>query len=235
MAIHTPSIAARSQLRQCLSPARPTAAGSLLAFDFLDTCPRRRLSLDLVLKKETGPTEHKQHQMYLLVYLLEDEAEILRIAATPELLDKSRDSTTKLFLDVLLEKGLVAQLESKVAKRQGFAGQDNRGKYADGTIVGREKEDFLALNTFTFSFLPTYADLFNKVSKLAHFQNEDPPPDTVSDYARGFKMLVYVPVNDCKYATDVREEIRSAHDIGLDGDKLTPILYLPTVALRVSL
>jgi hypothetical protein len=84
-----------------------------------------RLSLELVLKKETGSTEHREHQMYLLAYLVEDEKEVLEIAFDPNLLDKAKGGDSKLFLDVLLDKGLVTVIETKVARRQGFAAQDN--------------------------------------------------------------------------------------------------------------
>ncbi|MFO0883463.1 MAG: hypothetical protein U0894_04635 [Pirellulales bacterium] len=160
----------------------------------------QRLALDLVLKKEVGHNEHKEHQMYLLMYQLDEEAEVLKICSDPKLLDKTEGGDSKLFLDVLLEKGLVTILETKVAKRHGFGGQDVQGKYADGSKAGQSREDFLKINTFTFSFSPSYADLFDKVSKLKHFRNEDPPPNQFGIYKRRFKMLVYVPVNDCKYA-----------------------------------
>ncbi len=186
-----------------------------------------RLSIELILKKETGPTKHREHQMYLLAYLVEDEKEVLEIASDPNLLDKAKGGDSKLFLDVLLEKGLVTVIETKVAKRQGFAGQDNLGKYVDGSKAGRDKENFLKLNAFAFSFSPTYVGLFDKISKLKNFRNEDPPPDTLGFYKRGFKMLVFVPVNDCKYASDVRDGIRGKNDFGLDeyGLGKTPVLY----------
>ena len=50
-----------------------------------------------------------------------------------------------------------------------------------------------------------------------------------------FKLLVFVPVNDCKYATKVAEGVRGEHDfahgdgrVDADGEILcwsTPILY----------
>lgn len=182
-----------------------------------------RISIDLILKKETGPTEHREHQMILLAYLKHDEPEILNLSTTPEFLDKNqRDS--KLFLDVLLEKGLVTTVGTKVAKRSGFAGQDNVGKYADGSKVGRSKDDFLKLNSFSFAFSPSYADLFNKVSKLKNYRKEDQSGFNGDK----FKLLVYVPVNDCKYAAEVRDGIRGKNDFGLDeyGLGSSPILYL---------
>ena len=138
-----------------------------------------RLSLDLVLK-ETGPTEHREHQMYLMAYLLDDEAEVLKIASDPKLLDKKSSGDSKLFLDVLTDQRLVTIIETKVAKRQGFAGQDVLGKYSDGSKAGRDKEDFLKLNSFAFAFTPSYVDLFDKVSKLKNFSKRR--PDTESDW-----------------------------------------------------
>lgn len=186
-----------------------------------------RLLLDLILKKETGPVEHWEHQMYLLMYLLEDEDEVLKIASDPDLLDKSKGVDGKLFLDVLLARGLAVVSETKVAKRQHFAGQDNRGEYSDGSKVGRSEEEFLRLNTFAFSFSQAYNDLFDSASTLKHFRNEEAPPDTVGISNQRFKILVYVPVNDCKYATAVREGVRGKNDFGLDeyGMGKTPILY----------
>lgn len=186
-----------------------------------------RLSIDLVLKKETGPGEHVEHQMYLLAYLLDDESEVLKICSDPALTDKTKGNDAKLFLDVLIEKGLVMILDTKVAKRLGFGAQDVTGKYADGTKAGRPIDQFLRLNAFEFSFSPSYLDLFNKVSKLKHFVNEDPPPNELGLYKRRFKILVYAPVNDCKYSTEVRDEIRAASDFGVDeyAHRKTAILY----------
>jgi hypothetical protein len=171
-----------------------------------------RIALDLVLKKETGPTEHREHQMYLLAYLQEDEAEVLKICADEALLDKRAEGDAKLFLDVLLEKGLVTILETKTAPRQGFAGQDVTGKYSDGSKAGREKAEFLKLNTFDYSFELPYRDLFEKVSKLKHFRAEEVPPGTLIFYKRKFKILAFAPVNDSKYASKVSKNIRGKPD-----------------------
>jgi hypothetical protein len=186
-----------------------------------------RLSLELVLKKETGATEHREHQMYLLAYLLDDEEEVLEIAADASLLDKTKGADAKLFLDVLLDKGLVTILETKVAKRQGFSGQDVSGKYVDGSKAARDKADFLKLNAFEYSFAPQYIELFKKISKLKHFRNEDPPAGQIGIYKHRFKMLVFVPVNDCKYASEVGDGIRGKNDYGLKDSlrPTTPILY----------
>jgi hypothetical protein len=170
-----------------------------------------RLWFELVLKKETGPHEHKEHQMYLLAYLLDDEKEVLEIAADPALLENEGDADARLFLDVLLEKRLVTILETKVAEREGFAALDNARKYADGSGLARDKESFLKINTFAFSFSPTYHELFENVSQLKNFSNEN--PQRFGEFAGKFKMLVYVPVNSSKYASKVRGEIRSKGDL----------------------
>ena len=170
-----------------------------------------RLSLELVLKKETGPHEHKEHQMYLLAYLLDDEKEVLKIVSDAALLENEGGADALLFLDVLLEKGLVTILETKVAERGAFAAMDNARKYADGSGLARDKESFLKINTFAFSFSPTYHELFEKVSQLNSFSNEN--PQRFGEFASKFKMLVYVPVNNSKYASKVRDEIRSKGDL----------------------
>jgi hypothetical protein len=184
-----------------------------------------RIALDLVLKKETGATEHREHQMYLLAYLQEDEAEVLKICADEALLDKRAEGDSKLFLDVLLEKRLVTILETKTAPRQGFAGQDVTGKYSDGFKAGRDKADFLKLNTFDYSFELPYHDLFEKVATLKHFRPEEVPPGTLNFYKRKFKILAFAPVNDSKYASKVSKNIRGKPDFGLGHDLSTPILY----------
>lgn len=189
--------------------------------------PGKKLTLDLVLKKETGPVEHREHQMLLLAYLVDDEESVLKIASDPELLDKTKGPKAMLFLDVLLEKGLVANVDSKVAARRGFAGQDNLGKYADGSKAGRSREEFLKLNAFAYTFAVSYKDLFDDVSKLKNFSQEAAAKDSFGIYAQRFKLLAFVPVNDCKYATKVREGIRGKYDFGLDEymNAKTPILY----------
>ena len=193
------------------------------------------LDLDLVFKKETGPVEHQQHQMYILACLAEDEAEILKIAGDVTLLDKREGKDASLFLDVLLEKRLVAKIATKVAPREGFAGRDVTGTYRDGSKVGRPHDKFLKLNTFTYDFSFAYADLFQSLTQLGHYQPEEIPEGTLGYMKARMKLFVFVPVNDCKYATDVDEKIRGENDFGMFDDRLssdgeplslvTPILY----------
>lgn len=190
-----------------------------------------RIDFDLVFKKETGPVEHKEHQMYLLAYLTEDEAEIMKISEDLKLLDKKSEG--KQFFDVLTEEGLVAVIAIQVAPRQGFAGQDMVGRYSDGSDAGRAKEAFLKLNTFSFQFSATYEDLYREVAKLKHFDANKRGP--FGYFEDNFKVLAFVPVNDSKYATDVREGVKGENDFAnggfekdANGDPLsrsTPILY----------
>lgn len=187
----------------------------------------QRLAIDLVFKKETGPVGHTEHQMYLLAYRSSDEAEIRKVASNPKWLDKRKPKEDDLFLEILFDRKLVSNVDSKVAKRSGFAGQDNLGKYSDGSTSGRTKESFLKLNTFAFSFSPTYAELFEAASKLAGFPAENEPSNPLGIYRQRIKLMVFVPVNDCRYSTKVRPEVRAKGDFGLNeyigGTK--PILY----------
>jgi len=191
------------------------------------------LSLELLFKKERGAGEHREHQMYLLGCLQEDEAEILKVQADVSLLNKRQKDDEKLFLDVLLERGLVTVIDTQVAKRGAFAGQDNLGKNADGTGAGQDKAAFLKLNTLPFTFAPQNSALYDAISKLKHFQADK--VDTFGYFESKFKLLVFVPVNDCKYATKVAEGVKGAPDFAHFGERLdaagrdlswsTPILY----------
>lgn len=187
----------------------------------------KRLSIDLVLKKETGSNKHREHQMYLLAYLLEDEEEVLKIASDPALLDKRAGEDANLFLDVLLDRNLVVEIGTEVAKRQGFAGQDLSGSYADGSKAGRGRAQFLKLNTFSFSFEPTYLEFFESVSSLKHFKDEETQKNPIGVFEQKFKLLVFVPVNDCKYASKTQAGIRGEYDfaVGEYGNSKTPSLY----------
>ena len=210
--------------------AGPSHDGKLSAVDHGQTCRGGTVIAQPGMEERDRPDLlHREHQMYpQSQHLLEDEADVLKIASDPELLDKKKGGDAKLFLDVLIEKGWSPSLNRRLALRLGFAGQDNLGKYADGSKAGRNQGDFLELNTFAFSFSPSYVDLFNKISKLKHFRNEDPPPDQIGIYKHKFKMLVCVPAElNCKYATKVRDGVRGKNDFGLNeyGRGTTPVQY----------
>src|ERR1044072_5013885 len=76
---------------------------------------QRSLIVDFLFIKSGAPHQHTEHQAYVLAYLKKDEEQILKLAADPELRSKKNEKT-KRFLDVLVEKKLVATLDSQVAK-----------------------------------------------------------------------------------------------------------------------
>lgn len=191
------------------------------------SCPDRDadLSIDLVLDKGGGPSNHTEHQMYLLSYLVKDEEEILQISKDIALLDKKAEGESKQFFDVLLKRGLVTIVDTKVAPR-----------HIPRELEGYEQfteAEAKRLNDFDFSFTISKEKLFESVGKLKHFGAHRSGPHGY--YEDDFKLMVFVPVNDSKYATDVKEGVRGEHDFAngrflddANGDPLswsTPILY----------
>jgi hypothetical protein len=196
------------------------------------------LTLELLFKKEGGPTEHTHHQMYILAYLRKDESQILEMAKDASLLDK-RKADQPMLLDVLLEKKLVAILDSKIGKRARPATQDDVGSY------GTESDDrhgkaSLRLNTYPFSFTFSNQAMFEAVSALGNFDEKNVIDGDHLYFEDKFKLLVFVPVNDCKYANKVSPELNQTSDVAstfsLDEDDdlflkySTPLLYFKPLA-----
>ena len=184
-----------------------------------------KLALDVEFRKAYGPIEHREHQMYLIGYLQKDEAEILKIAADVALLDKRKQDKENLFLDVMIERGLATVIDTQVGERRATPvphdRADDRSNPAD------------QLNTFPFRFATANSELFGAISKLKHFGHYK--VDASGWFESRFKFVLFVPVNDCKYATKVDKAVRGQPDfahfddrVGADGEKLgwsTPILY----------
>ena len=188
----------------------------------------KTLDLRLLFKKEGGPYEHTEHQMYLLAYLQKDEKAVMKIANDPKLLDKDAGKDKKLFLDVLLERRLVTVLDTKVSKRSAAPAQDVTGKYRDGTD---QSKDPLLRNAMDFRFTVKKNALFQKASKLKGF---DPKNFVQSDrkyFNDMLKFLVFVPVNDCRYSTKIEKKLQTTHDFAhfdpsrKDDFRQTPKLY----------
>lgn len=51
-------------------------------------------------------------------------------------------------------------------------------------------------------------------------------------YNDKFKLLIFVPVNDCKYATQVRKELRDMYDFAHFYDSDTILLYFKPLPYR---
>jgi hypothetical protein len=184
---------------------------------------RPALTIDFLFKKHGGPHEHTEHQAYVLVYLKDDEEQILKLAADPQLTKKENEKT-KLFLDLLIEKKLVVPLEPQVAKLNREA---SNVRYAD--VRGTPKRagaDTLADFTFPFKFTFAYETLVQSVRKLGNF---DPQHMTVVGketwFDDKFKMIVFVPVNDSRHATKVSPNIRQNYDFASVMNFQTALLY----------
>ena len=178
----------------------------------------RSLIVDFLFIKSGGPHEHTEHQAYVLAYLKKDEAEILKLAADPQLRSKKNEKT-KRFLDLLVEKKLVATLDSQVAKiiemRMPRQVKLNPGSQSADTE-----------NVFPFKFTFSYETLFRSVQQLGNFDMKS--VDIVGDYTwfeDKFKLIVFVPVNDSAQATKVSPELHKMYDFASMMDFENSLLY----------
>jgi len=178
----------------------------------------RALIVDFLFMKSGGPHEHTEHQAYVLAYLKKDEEQILKLAADPQLRSKKNEKT-KRFLDLLVEKKLVATLDSQVAKiiemRMPRQVKLNPGSQSADTE-----------NVFPFKFTFSYETLFRAVQQLGNFDMKS--VDVVGDYTwfqDKFKLIVFVPVNDSAQATKVSPELRKMYDFASLMDFENSLLY----------
>lgn len=119
-------------------------------------------------------------QLYILVYLLDDEKEIRELVQKEEYTRKDSENSSQL-LDVLKRRKLAAILDSKVS---------------DASEAYPADLPFDFRNKFEFEF--SYDSILEKVSSLARYSNskERRPPDR-------FGFIVFVPVNDSQYADKI--------------------------------
>ena len=185
-----------------------------------DSSRQGALTVDFLFKKNGGPHEHTEHQAYVLVYLKQDEEQILKLAADPELIKKQNEKT-KLFLDLLVEKKLVVSLKSQVAKI------GSTPRFAD--VRGNPKRagaDSLVEFSFPFKFTFTNETLFQSVQKLGNFHREKVNVVGQSTWFDDkFKLLVFIPVNDSGHATKVSLKLREMYDFANVMDFKTALLY----------
>jgi hypothetical protein len=180
------------------------------------------ITIDFLFRKNGGPHEHIEHQAYILIYLKKDEAEILKLAADPQL-TKKQNEKTKLFLDLLVEKKLVVPLESQVAKINGVRAQ----RFPD--VKGNPKSggaDTLAEFAFPFKFTFTYETLVQSLRKLGSFRVENATNVGKSTWLEDkFKLMVFVPVNNSGHATKVSPNLRAMYDFANVMNFDTALLY----------
>jgi hypothetical protein len=158
------------------------------------------LGIDLIFRKDLGPPEHTEHQMYLIAYLEKDENTILELARNASLVNKTEPTNRMLLLDVLRDKHLIAVLDSKVARRTASRPGLQYGKAS------------LAAYAFPFHFSLSAKDLFRAINTLRNFDLKNAVDSDGVYFKDRFKLLVFVPVNDSRYADRVSPEVRGKGD-----------------------
>ncbi len=183
---------------------------------------RTTLDFEVTFMKGGGPHEQSAHsQMYVFGYLEKDEPQILQLAADKTLTTKSKDEK-RLLLDVLIDEKLIAHLGTKVAKESGLPVMMN--SKSNRTLRGGSCYDF------EFSF--NNKSLFETVGKLKNFDQASFVESDHRYYNDKFKLLIFVPVNDCKYATEIPEEQRAFYDFAHFMDRETIIQYFKPLPYR---
>jgi len=180
---------------------------------------RATLDFDLLFCKAGGPIEHTEHQMYVLGYLEKDEARILELAADKKLTSKKQEGA-KLLLDVLEVEKLAAILDTKVAKREVMKLDEEQQPRKPGK----------GGHSYKFSFSLSNGLLFQTIGGLKNFKVEMESGHRY--YTDKFKLLIFVPVNDCKYATKIPKELRNTYDFAHFYDSDTILLYFKALPYR---
>ena len=174
-------------------------------------------------RKGGGPGEHEEHQVYVLAYLEKNEKEILKLAKDPKLMTKGskeqskkkkKGKAEKKILDVLLERKLVTLLETTTSKR--ISSEKNK---ADPKTRRRTF-------AFPFSFRFVHKKLFEAVSSLPGFDKKGKSLGRgFTWYEQQFKLLVFIPANDSKYADKVSPKNKTHYDFAYMLDSTTIAQY----------
>lgn len=183
---------------------------------------RTTLDFEITYKKAGGPNNQSaRSQVYVLVYLEKDEAEILKLASDKELTTKSEDKE-KLLLDVLVEEKLVTILETKVAE------------ISESPIVisPRSGRTSRGDNCYDFEFSFDNGELFETIRKLKNFDETGFVRYANRCYNDKFKLMIFVPVNDCRYANKLPDEQRELPDFAHLIDLETIIQYFKPLPYR---
>ena len=206
---------------------------------------RSDLQIDLRYIKNGGPGKQTHAQMDLYLYRAADEARILEIAGRVEGLDKTQ-TERPMFLDILLEEGLVVRVGRGVAERQSNEQQPAAG---DEDATGRvarpaplpTPEAAIRDRSFAYQFDLGAARLIQQATGLRGFVVPE-PSDLLwrRHYNDRLKLLAFVPVNDCKYATEVPLACREYEDFPWDpkfpyGGNPSPIQLLKPLPYELEL
>ncbi|MEM6471898.1 MAG: hypothetical protein AAF802_20230 [Planctomycetota bacterium] len=183
---------------------------------------RKTLDFEITFKKAGGPKEQSSHsQVYVLAYLEKDESRIQELADNKELTTKS-DKKDELLLDVLVNEGLVALLETKVAKES-----------EDPVVISpRSGRASRGSSCYDFEFSFDNRKLFETIGKLKSFDHTNFVDSAYRYYNDKFKLMIFVPVNDCRYATKIPRQQREFHDFAHFMDSETIIQYFKPLPYR---
>ncbi len=163
---------------------------------------RTFLDFEVTFMKGGGPGEQSaQSQMYILGYLEKDEPRILQLRADKSVTEKTKDEY-KLLLDVLVDDKLATVLELKVAKES----------EVPVVISSKSNRSVRGGVCYDFAFSFDNRKLFETISKLKNFDQTSFVDSDHRYYNDKFKLMIFVPVNDCKYATLIPEKQRNIYD-----------------------
>lgn len=183
---------------------------------------RDTLDFEFTFKKGGGPHEQSHVvQSYILAYLADDEEKINKLAVNQSLTTKNTEAE-KLLIEHLVEQELVVVLETKTAKKQ------NVGR----PISPRSGRKVRGGYSYDFEFSFDNKDLFKKVTSLKNFNPDRYVKSDNKVYDDKFKLLVFVPVNDSRYATKIPEEQRESYDFAHFMDSKTILQYFKPLPYR---
>lgn len=189
---------------------------------------RTSLDLELTFARLGGPIKQLDYsQAYVLGYLEKDETRILELAADQKLTMKSQNDALdnaghKLLLDFLVDEELATVLATTVTQQA----KPPVLLHAKSTRPAR------GLGYFEFSFSFENKVLFRAARDLRNF---DPERFALFDqkyYDDKLKLMVFVPVNDCRYATAIPRKLRESHDFAHFYDSDTILQYFKPLPYR---
>jgi len=176
---------------------------------------RKTLDFELTFKKNGGPIEQSPEcQMVVFAYIEKDELKILEMAVDKNLTTKNQDDEP-LLIEKLLKEKLLVQLETKVSKKAETP-LTNSPK-TNRTINGG--------NCYDFEFSFDNVDLFEKVGSLKNFKHSNAVSADSRLSKDKFKLMIFVPVNNSRYATLLPEKQNKFYDFAHFMDSETIIQY----------
>lgn len=187
---------------------------------------KERTTLDFEATWFKGGGPHEQAgaaQMYVLVYLEKDEKELLELAALEEHINK-KNKKEDLILSVLEKKKL-----AKVLATQSAAGKSGKTLNLKKQIRGG------SVYHFEFSF--ENAKILEQLKQLANFDETAVKsfPGDMLMFDDKFKLLIFVPVNDCSLATLIPQKQRDFYDFAHFMNTKTSIQYFKPLTQRFQM